>query len=128
MPFAVVGLSGVFIRRANRSGAVAAVIVGVLMSALLLADSHAEGGLVGVLQHPYLNSFLHRTFLCAVITFAALMATSLMTAAPSDEVLGGTFSFAWVKGDGESERDLKLAGFWMVTVFLMVSVLWWVFR
>ena len=128
VPFAVVGLSGVFIRRANRSGAVAAVIVGVLMSALLLADSHAEGGLVGVLQHPYLNSFLHRTFLCAVITFAALMATSLMTAAPSDEVLGGTFSFAWVKGDGESERDLKLAGFWMVTVFLMVSVLWWVFR
>ncbi|MDA1274018.1 MAG: sodium/solute symporter [Verrucomicrobia bacterium] len=128
VPFAVVGLSGVFIRRANRSGAVAAVIVGTIVSVLLLVDGHVEGGLLTALRHPYLNSFLHRTFLCAVITFTALMITSLMTSPPKDEVLAGTFSFAWVHGDGESPRDLKLAGFWMAVVFIIVTVLWWVFR
>lgn len=128
VPFAVVGLSGVFIRRANRAGAVAAVVVGIFVSAGLLIDSHTDGGLFGFLQHPYLNSFLHRTFLCAVITFAALIGVSLATEPPKEDVLGGTFSFAWAQGEGESARDLKLAGFWMVTCFLIVSALWWVFR
>ena len=128
VPFAVTGLSGVFIRRVNRAGAVAAVLVGIGTSAILLADSHTTGGLVPFLKHPYLTSFLHRSFLCAVISFAALMVASLLTAPPREEVLTGTFSFSWIQGDGESARDLRNAGIWMGFLFLAVSALWWVFR
>lgn len=128
VPFAVVGLSGIFLRRVNRQGAVAAVGVGIALSVFLLADSHVEGGLAGFLRHPYLHSFLHRSFLCAVVTFAALLITSLLTSAPSEEVRTGMFSFAWVQGEGETAQDLKHAGFWMAGLFVCVSLLWWVFR
>jgi SSS family solute:Na+ symporter len=128
VPFAVVGLSGVFIRRVNRQGAIAAVLVGLGVSLLLLADSHVQGGLFSFLRHPYLNSFLHRSFLCAVVAFGALVLTSLATPPPRSEVLAGTFSFAWVHGEGESARDLRLAAAWMAGLFISICVLWWVFR
>ncbi|MGE3312275.1 MAG: sodium/solute symporter [Limisphaerales bacterium] len=128
VPFAVVGLCGVFLPRVNRQGAMVAVGVGIVVSLFLLADSHTEGGLAGFLRHPYLNSFLHRSFVCAVITFAALLATSYFTKPPSGDVLSGTFSFAWVQGEGETARDLRNAGFWMAGLFVAVTALWWMFR
>jgi SSS family solute:Na+ symporter len=128
VPFAVVGLSGVFLRRVNRSGAVAAVVVGICASGLLLADSHVTGGLFPFLRHPYLGSFLHRSFLCAVISFAALVAVSLMTQPPKNEVLAGGFEFSWRGGEGETPRDLRTAGGWMAVLFVIVSLLWWAFR
>jgi hypothetical protein len=54
--------------------------------------------------------------------------TSLLTSPPRQEVLAGTFSFAWFQGDGESARDLRIAAIWMAGLFLVVSLLWWVFR
>jgi SSS family solute:Na+ symporter len=128
VPFAVAGLSGVFIRRANRAGAVAAILVGVASSILLLTDSHLSGGLWSFLRHPYLSSFLHRSFLCAAVSFAALLVASCVTWPPRQEVLAGTFAFSWRQGEGESPRDLRLAAVWMVVLFLAVSLLWWVFR
>jgi solute:Na+ symporter, SSS family len=128
VPFAVVGLSGVFVRRVNRPGAVAAVLVGITVSGFLLADSHAQGGLLAMLRHPYLGSFLHRSFLCAVFTFVAMLAVSLMTPPPRADVLAGTFAFSWSRGEGESERDLRVAGIWAACLFLLVSGLWWIFR
>ena len=44
VPFAVVGLSGVFLRRVNRAGAMAAVVMGVAAGIVLLADSQCKGG------------------------------------------------------------------------------------
>jgi Na+/proline symporter len=38
VPFAVVGLTGIFLRRVNRKGAVAAIVTGVALSAFLLAE------------------------------------------------------------------------------------------
>jgi SSS family solute:Na+ symporter len=128
VPFAVVGLSGIFIRRVNRAGAVAAIVVGILSSALLLADSHVEGGLFSFLRHPYMNSFLHRSFLCAVASFVALLVASRLTPPPPEEVLSGTFSFSWRPGSAESGHDLRIAGIWMAVLFLGVTGLWWVFR
>lgn len=128
VPFAVVGLSGVFVRRVNRPGAVAAVILGLASSLLLLADSHTTGGLLSILRHPYLNSFLHRSFVCAVISFVALVVVSLATPPPRAEVLAGTFSFSWSRGEGESAQDLRNAALWMLGLFLGVGALWWVFR
>ena len=128
VPFAVVGLSGIFLRRVNRIGAVAAIVTGVGASAFLLADSHTAVGLWGPLRHPYLNSFLHRSFLCAVLSFATLVGVSMMTPPPPSSVRAGMFSFAWTRGEGESARDLRVAGVWMIGLFVCVAGLWWLFR
>jgi solute:Na+ symporter, SSS family len=128
VPFAVVGLSGVFLRRVNRPGALTAVAVGIAVSAFLLTDSHLPGGLLPALRAPYLISFLHRSFLCAAITFLALLLVSLATPPPRSEVLAGTFTFSWTRGEGETDRDLRIAGLWMACLFLVVSGLWWLFR
>jgi SSS family solute:Na+ symporter len=128
VPFAVVGLGGCFLRRVNRQGAMAAIAIGTLTSLFLLADSHVSGGLVGFLRHPYLLSFLHRSFLCALVSFAILWGVSAVTQPPPEEVLAGTFAFAWRQGEGETARDLRLAAFWMASLFVIVTLLWWVFR
>ena len=128
VPFAVVGLSGVFLRRVNRAGAMAAVGVGVAAGILLLADSHVEGGLAAWLRHPWLTSFLHRTFLCALTSFVALVAVSQLTPPPPESVRAGAFAFSWTSGEGESARDLRIAGAWMVALFLIITALWWCFR
>ena len=128
VPFAVVGLSGVFIRRVNRSGAFAAILTGVAMSALLMTDSHTQGGLLSVLRHPYLNSFLTRSFLCAFVSFIALLTVSVITPRPAGEIRAGVLSFSWGRGEGESNRDLRIAGIWMVVLFISVTILFWIFR
>jgi solute:Na+ symporter, SSS family len=128
VPFAVVGLGGIFLRRVNRSGAIAAILTGVAMSAFLMADSHTSGGLLAILRHPYLNSFLNRSFLCAILSFAALLGVSAITPPPAAEIRAGVFAFSWAKGEGESSRDLRIARFWMIGLFLSVVALWWIFR
>jgi solute:Na+ symporter, SSS family len=128
VPFAVVGLSGVFLRRVNRAGAMAAVGVGVAAGILLLADSHVKGGLAAWLRHAWLTSFLHRTFLCALASFVALIAVSQLTPPPPESVRAGAFAFSWTSGEGESARDLRIAGAWMVALFLIITALWWCFR
>ena len=111
-----------------RAGAIAAVVIGVIMGIVLLADSHVQGGLSSWLRHPLLTSFLHRTFLCAVVSFFALMVVSGLTPPPSETVRSGAFAFSWTGGEGESPRDLKIAGAWMIALFVVVTALWWVFR
>jgi SSS family solute:Na+ symporter len=128
VPFAVVGLSGVFLRRVNRAGAVAAVLGGIAAGVVVLADSHVAGGLCPLLRHPWLTSFLHRSFLCALLSFLALWVVSRLTPPPPAAVREGGFAFAWVRGEGESPRDLQAAGLWMLLLFLVVTGLWWVFR
>jgi len=124
----VVGLSGIFLRRVNRAGALAAVIVGLATGGVFMADSHMQDGLHAWLRHPWLNSFLHRTFLCALSSFLGLMVVSLLTSPPPEVVRRGAFAFSWTSGEGESPRDLRIAGAWMLALFLIVSALWWCFR
>jgi SSS family solute:Na+ symporter len=128
VPFAVVGLSGIFLRRVNRVGALAAVIVGLAAGLVFLADSHTQGGLHAWLRHPWLNSFLHRTFLCALASFLGLVLVSRLSPPPPETVRRGAFAFSWTSGEGESPRDLRIAGVWMLALFLIVTALWWCFR
>ena len=53
---------------------------------------------------------------------------SAITPPPPAGIRSGTFSFAWARGEGESARDLRAAGFWMLVLFFAVAVLWWLFR
>jgi hypothetical protein len=75
-----------------------------------------------------LTSFLHRTFLCALASFLALVIVSRLTPAPPEAVRTGAFAFSWSCGEGESPRDLRIAGAWMTGLFLIVTALWWCFR
>jgi hypothetical protein len=106
----------------------AAVVVGVATGIVLLADSHTQGGLTSWLRHPWLTSFLHRAFLCAFSSFIALVLVSLLTPPPPESVRAGAFSFSWTRGEGESDRDLRITAAWMAALFLIVSALWWCFR
>jgi len=95
---------------------------------VLLADSHTQGGLNSWLRHPLLTSFLHRTFLCALASFVALVVVSRLTPPPREAVRTGAFAFSWTSGEGESLRDLRIVGAWMMALFLTVTALWWCFR
>ncbi len=80
------------------------------------------------LRDPWLTSFLHRSFLCALASFIALVSVSRLTAPPPADVRSGAFAFSWMTGEGESPRDLRSAAVWMGALFLVVSALWWCFR
>ncbi len=137
VPFAVAGLSGIFVRRANRHGAVAGVITGIVIGILFFADSYFYKQknieifpFLPFLRSPYLVSFLHRTFLTAAISFFALLIASLLTAPPPREVLEGTFSFRFGREAGEDPPRHFLLDYrvWTVLLFLSVTSLWIVFR
>jgi solute:Na+ symporter, SSS family len=124
VPFAVVGLCGIFFRRANKAGALAAVAAGIVAGAVLLWDTHWGG----IFTSPYLTSFMHRNFLCAIISFVSLVVVSLRTTPPSEAVLGGGFQFRMVPGEGETAREFRLARGWMFVLLALVTWLWWAFR
>lgn len=126
VPFAVVGLAGVFSRRVNRAGALAGVAVGVVSGILLFWDQHRE--VFGFLRHQYLNSFLHRIFLSSVLSFLAMVVVSLLTPPPPEKVRRGAFRFSLGAGTGESSRDRRLALAWMAVLFATVTALWVIFR
>ncbi len=124
VPFAVAGLSGIFSRRANKAGALAAVVAGTCTGAVLIWDTHWGG----MLTAPYLRSFLHRHFLSALVSLAALVIVSLRTAPPPADVVSGGFQFRFAAGEGESPRDFRTASAWMILLLVTVTALWWIFR
>ena len=69
-----------------------------------------------------------RTFLCALASFVALVVVSRLTPSAPEAVRAGAFAFSWTVGEGESPRDLRIAGAWIMGLFLIVTALWWCFR
>jgi SSS family solute:Na+ symporter len=130
VPFAVAGLLGVFTRRTNRQGAAAGIVVGVAAGALLLADSY--GQIFPFLRHDVQASFLHRSFLSAVLSGATMVIVSRLTSPPPAEVTGGAFYFFRRGPDGGQSTDRRSVfarpGLWTVVLFAVVTWLWWTFR
>lgn len=127
VPFAVAGMAGIFTRWANRRGAMAGVIVGVLAGVFFMLESEAQ---LNWITHPLLGSFLHRIFVAAVFSFVALWAVSKLTGPPPQEVLDGNMSFRFGPGPDEPPPKTLLHDYrlWLVILFLTVSALWYVFR
>jgi SSS family solute:Na+ symporter len=132
VPFAVAGLLGVLTRRINRAGAMAGVLAGIATGIFLFIDSEKE--LVPFLRAELLASFLHRTFLCAVVSAATMTAVSLLTPPPPPAVREGAF-YLFRRVPPEAERsgapparglgDYRL---WAGILFVLVAALWWTFR
>jgi len=123
VPFAVAGLLGIFSSRMNRQGALCGVAMGIIAGTVLLLDSEIYQWQVSFLRHEYLGSFLHRHFLSAVLTAAAMITVSLLTPPPSEEIQQGSFSL--VRGWGELSDAHKG---WIGVLFATICALWWIFR
>lgn len=128
VPFAVTGLCGVFTRWANRPGALVGVLVGIAGGVFFFVDTHFLR--LEWLSHPYLSSFLHRSFLAAVLSLAALWLVSRFTPPPPDSVRAGTFKFRLGPGPDEPRSRTVLGDYrlWMAILFATVTALWIVFR
>jgi SSS family solute:Na+ symporter len=127
VPFAVVGLGGIFWRRANRAGALAAVLTGIAAGGFLFLDSTK---LQPLITSPYLASFLHRVFVAGIASATALVAVSLLTKLPRTEVLQGTFSIQISPGPDEPPPRSLLHDYrlWAALLFFIVTALWIFFR
>ncbi len=123
VPFAVAGLLGIFSSRMNRQGALCGVAMGIIAGTVLLLDSDVYQWEIGFLRHEYLGSFLHRHFLSAVLTAAAMIIVSLLTPPPSEEIQKGSFSLR--RGWGELSATHKA---WIGVLFATICALWWIFR
>jgi SSS family solute:Na+ symporter len=129
VPFAVAGLLGILSRRINRWGALSGITVGIAAGAFFLTESKLELE-DRLITTPYLASFLHRTFLCALLSAGAMIAVSASTKPPPEEVLRGSFHlFGGPREDrGTGEGDSRSYIFWAALLFVVVAVLWWAFR
>ena len=126
VPFAVAGLTGIFTRWSNRRGAIAGILVGVIAGALFMVDSR----LLHWFTHPLFASFLHRIFVAAVFSFAALWTVSKLTGPPHEDVLQGNMSFRFGPGPDELPPKTLLHDYrlWLAILFVTVTALWYIFR
>jgi SSS family solute:Na+ symporter len=134
-PIAAVFLFGVFWPRANRSGAIAALVAGAVMGAArfvleinrtspFVADSAALRALVGI-------NFLHFAIAIFVVSSAILVAVSLATAPESRAKLAG-LTFATLEGEyrppeAGSARALRLQAVASTALAALVIGLWMYF-
>ena len=77
-----------------------------------------------VLSHPYMHSFLHRTLVVWLFAAGVMVAVSLLTKAPRQEMVEGNV-FA-ISTDGN--KGLSDYRTWAVVLFACTVVLWWAFR
>jgi SSS family solute:Na+ symporter len=134
-PIAAVFLLGVFSRRVNRHGAVAALATGFVLGAARLGLELAKGSTSGAL-HWYADiNFLHFAALLFAVCTAVLIGVSLLTQPEATSNLAGlTFSTAGRSAGVHDERLRSKPG-WrrfdvMLSVLLVaaVALVWFVFR
>ena len=130
-PIAAVFLLGLFWKRVNSAGAIAALATGFVLGAARLVLELLKGSTGGVL-HWYADiNFLHFAILLFAICTAVLVGVSLLTPPQRDEELAG-LTFATVDtGTADSgadpawrRRDLLLSGL----LVLAVALVWLAFR
>ena len=128
VPIAAAVLTGILWRRGNNAGALSAMVFGIVLGAVMMADSMWEGGLIPILQTPILISFMHRSLLAFLLSVAVMIVVSLITAAPPKSRIEGV-CFEWSGfAPGEKSplfRDYRL---WIVLLVICVVSCWILFR
>jgi SSS family solute:Na+ symporter len=114
---------GLLWKRATTTGAITSAAVGFASGLVCFLDQTLNWNLP-VLAHPYLNSFLHRSLLCWIITILVMVVVSLATPAPKPESVRGLI-FVGPTGPWKGLADYRL---WTVTAILATSAVWWIFR
>jgi SSS family solute:Na+ symporter len=124
VPMSAAVLTGILWRRGNNAGALSAMVFGIAVGILMMADSMWEGGLIPILQTP----IMHRSLLAFLLSVVVMVVVSLLTAAPPKGRIEG-ICFEW-SGFAPLEkaplfRDYRL---WIVLLVITVISCWIAFR
>ena len=121
VPLGAVIFVGLLWKRGNTAGAIAGGAAGFAFGMFLFLDQTLGWGL---LSHPYLTSFLHRSILVWFFAAAIMVVVSLGTVAPPEyKVEGNVFSSAGHQS--LAGRDYRI---WAVALFVCTVILWCIFR
>ncbi|MGJ5816743.1 sodium:solute symporter family transporter [Paludibaculum fermentans] len=121
VPLGAVVFVGLLWKRGNTAGAIAGGTTGFALGLFLMMDQTLGWGLVA---HPYLTSFLHRSILVWVLAAVTMVVVSLMTAPPAQEKVEGNV-FGSAPAQTTAGTGYRL---WAVALFMCTLVLWWAFR
>jgi SSS family solute:Na+ symporter len=131
-PITAVFLLGVFIKRVNGAGALAALISGFAIAVLRIVLELMKGSLSGILYSFATVNFLYFSIILFVFSIAVLLVVSLLTSPPSNEQLNGLTYQTTVADDRARSRaswnytDLALSLFvviFIIAVFIYFSPL-----
>lgn len=121
VPLGAVVFMGLLWKRGNTTGAIAGGATGFALGLFLMMDQTLGWGLVA---HPYLTSFLHRSILVWVLAAVTMVVVSLMTAPPAQsKVEGNVFGSAPAQALGGTSYRV-----WAAVLFVCTLILWWAFR
>jgi SSS family solute:Na+ symporter len=121
VPLGAVVFMGLLWKRGNTAGAIAGGATGFALGLFLMMDQILGWGIVA---HPYLTSFLHRSILVWVLAAVTMVVVSLMTTPPAQsKVEGNVFGSAPAQALGGTSYRL-----WAVALFVCTLILWWAFR
>jgi solute:Na+ symporter, SSS family len=123
VPLSAVIFLGLLWRRGNTPGAIAGGAAGFGLGMFFFLDQTLKWSLP-VLSHPYMHSFLHRTLVVWLFAAGVMVAVSLLTKAPREEMVEGNV-FA-ISTDGN--KGLSDYRTWAAILFACTVVLWWAFR
>ena len=92
------GLTGIVWKRGNNTGALCAIVIGIVLGLIMMFDSLAKdsGGFIPLLQRPILSSFMHRSFVAFAISVFVMVAVSKLTSPPPKERVEG-ICFEWTR-------------------------------
>ena len=121
VPLGAVIFVGLLWKRGNTAGAVAGGVAGFGFGLFLFLDQTLGWGLV---SHPYMVSFLHRSILVWFISAVTMAVVSLLTAPPPEyKVASNVFASAVELGLGGKNYRI-----WAGVLFACTLILWLTFR
>ncbi len=122
VPLCAVIFIGLLWKRGNTTGAMAGGAAGFAFGMFLFLDQTLGWGLV---SHPYLTSFLHRSILVWFFAAMTMVVVSLLTNPPPEyKIESNVFAFA-AEDQTAGGTDYRI---WACALFLCTLILWWTFR
>jgi len=122
VPLCAVIFIGLLWKRGNTAGAISGGAAGFTFGLFLLLDQTLGWGLV---SHPYLISFLHRSILVWCLAAITMIVVSLLTPPPPEYKIDG-----YVFGSAAAEAKVTAPDYrvWASVLFVCTLILWWTFR
>lgn len=120
VPMAAVIFIGLLWKRGNTAGALAGLFCGFAAGIVCFLDEALRWSLP-VLSHPYLRSFLHRSFIAWVLSVAVMVAVSMATQPAELAKTEGSVFSGPIRSSWKGWRDYRL---WAVVLFFCTVVLW----
>jgi Na+/proline symporter len=121
VPLCAVIFVGLLWKRGNTAGAIAGGAAGFAFGLFLFLDQTLGWGLV---THPYLRSFLHRSILVWFFAAITMVAVSLLTPPPPEYKVGSNV-FASAAAQRLGGTDYRI---WAGVLLTCTLILWWTFR